>query len=54
MPLHVSSTLVLIFRRSKFYHALSGIITPAGDRPVHRLREDSNLRRESFPTDVSG
>jgi len=40
MPLHVSSTVVLINRRSKLYYAASGIITPVGGRPVHRLRED--------------
>jgi len=32
---------VLIIRRSKFYYTASGIITPIGGRPVHRLREDS-------------
>ena len=35
MSLHVSSTVVLIIRRSKLYYT-SGIITPVGDRPVHR------------------
>ena len=40
MPLHVSSTVVLIIRRSKLYYTTSGIITPVGGRPVHRLRED--------------
>ena len=43
MPLHVSSTAVLNIRRSKFYYTASGIITPVGCRPVHRLREDSSL-----------
>ena len=42
MPLHVSSTVVLIIRRSKLYYTASGIITPVGGRPVHRLREDSH------------
>ena len=42
MPLQVSSTVVLIIRRSKFYHTASVIFTPVGGRPVHRLREDSN------------
>jgi len=37
---HVSSTIVLIIRRSKLYYTASGIITPVGGRPVHRLRED--------------
>ena len=40
MSLHVSSTVVLIMRRSKLYCTVSGIITPMGGRPVHRLRED--------------
>jgi len=34
---------VLIVRRSKLYYTASGIITTVGDRPVHRLREDSSL-----------
>ena len=40
MPLHVSSTVVLIVRRAKLYYTVSGIITPIGGHPVHRLRED--------------
>ena len=32
---------MLIIRRSKLYYTVSGIITPVGGRPVHRLREDS-------------
>jgi len=40
MPLHVSSTVVLIIRRSKLYFTESGIITLVGGRPVRRLRED--------------
>ena len=35
MPLHVSSTVVLIIRRSKLYYTASGIITPVGGCPVH-------------------
>ena len=31
---------VLIIRRSKLYYTASGIITPVGGGPVHRLRED--------------
>jgi len=31
---------VLTIRRSKLYYTASGIITPVGGRPVHRLRED--------------
>ena len=34
---------VLIIRRSKLYHTASGIITPVGGRPVHRLKEESSL-----------
>jgi len=37
MPVHVSSTVVLIIRRSRLYYTASGIITPVGGRPVHRL-----------------
>jgi len=32
---------VLIIRRPKLHYTASGIITPVGGRPVHRLREDS-------------
>jgi len=31
---------VLIIGRSKLYYTVSGIVTPVGGRPVHRLRED--------------
>jgi len=31
---------MLIIRRSKLYYTASGIVTPVGGRPVHRLRED--------------
>ena len=40
MILHVSSTVVLIIRRSKLYYTASGIVTPVGGRPVHRLKEE--------------
>jgi len=40
MPLHVSSTFVLIIRRSKLYYTASGIVTPVGGHPVHRLKEE--------------
>ena len=43
MPLYVSSTVVLIIRRSKLYSTASGIITPVGGRPVSRLKEESSL-----------
>jgi len=42
MPLHILSNIVLIIRKSKLYCTASGIITPVGGRPVHRLREDSS------------
>ena len=32
---------VLLIRRSELYYIASGIITPVGGRPVHRLRESS-------------
>ena len=32
---------MLIVRRAKLYYTVSGIITPIGGRPVHRLREDA-------------
>jgi len=34
---------VLIIRGSKVYYTASGIITPVGDRPVHRLRQECLL-----------
>ena len=45
MPLHVSSTVVLLIRSSKLYYAASDIITPVGGCPVHRLREDQPVHR---------
>jgi len=36
MPLHVSSTIVLIIRRSQLCYTASGIIKHVGGRPVHR------------------
>ena len=42
---------VLIVRRSKLYYTASGIITPIGGRPVHRLREDKyNFDRLTMST----
>ena len=38
--LHMFRAHVLIIRRSKLHYTASGIITPIGGRPVHRLRED--------------
>jgi len=35
MPVHVSSTVVLIIRRSKLFYTASGIVTPVGGRLVH-------------------
>ena len=40
MPLHVSSTCAHC-QKGKLYYTASGIITPIGGRPVHRLRESS-------------
>ena len=40
MPLTCFEHYVLIIRGSKLYYTSSGFITPVGDRPVHRLRED--------------
>ena len=52
MPLHVSSTAVLIIRRSKLYYTAFGIITPVGGRPVHELRADfPNPCYGRLPTD---
>ena len=34
MVLHVSSTVVLIIRRSLLYYTESGIVTPVGGHPV--------------------
>ena len=48
MPLHVSSTVVLIIRRSKVYYTACGIVTPVGSRPVRRLREDSREKKSSL------
>ena len=41
---------VLIIRRSKLYYTASGIITPAGGRPVHR--SSLNLCKGRPPTGV--
>ena len=50
MSLHVLSTVMLIIRRSKLYYTASGIITPVGGHPVHRLRGDLCMGRP--PTGV--
>ena len=34
---------VLFVRRAKLYYIVSGIITPIGGHPVHRLTEDSPI-----------
>ena len=56
MSLHVSSTVVLIVRRSKLYYTASGIVTPAGGRPVRRLRgecaPDGHLQSVVIPDAV--
>ena len=52
MPLHVSSTIVLIIRRLKLHYTASGI-TPVGGRPVRKLNESSlNLCTGRPPTGV--
>jgi len=50
MPLHVSSTIVLIIRRSKLYYTASGTIAPVDGRPVHR--SSLNLCNGRPPTGV--
>jgi len=52
MSLHVSSTVVLIIRKSKFDYTASGIITNVGGRPVHRLRDDGHLQSVTIPDAV--
>jgi len=42
--LYMFRARLLIIRRSKLHYTASGIIAPAGGRPVHRLREDSRLK----------
>ena len=39
---------VLIVRRSELYYTASGIITPIGGRPVHRLRDDEHMVLETY------
>jgi len=56
MPLHVSSTAVLIIRRSELYYTASGIITPVGVRPVHSplstSAPDGHLQSVTIPDAV--
>ena len=40
MPLHVSSKSAHRQEAKIVYYTASGIITPIGGRPMHRLRED--------------
>ena len=55
MPVHVSSTVVLIIRRSKLYYTASGSLSShsVGGRPVHRLGEncapDGHLQSVMIP-----
>ena len=45
---------VLIIMRSELYYTASGIVTPVGGRPVHRLIEDPlNLCTVWPPTGVT-
>ena len=43
---------VLIIRRSKLYYTASGIITPVGGRPVHRLYTGRSPTRVMIPDAV--
>jgi len=43
MPLDVSSTLVLVIKRSKLYYTASGVITLVDGRPVHKLRAEPSF-----------
>ena len=36
---------MLIVRRAKLYYTFSGIITPIGGRPVHRLADGTDTYR---------
>ena len=53
MSVHVSSTTVLIIRRSKLYYTASGIITPVDGRPMHSplstCAPDGHLQRVMIP-----
>ena len=42
---------MLIIRRSKLYYTTSGIVTPVGGRPVHRLREAPVHRTATYRCD---
>jgi len=53
MPLHVSSTVVLIIRRSKLCYTASGVVTPVGGRPVHMLIVDRESSLHSQPCQLS-
>jgi hypothetical protein len=51
--LYIFRAHVLIIRRSKLYYTASGIITPVGGRPMHRLRKCSlNLCTGRAPVGV--
>ena len=57
MPLHVSSTVVLIIRRSKLYYTASGIVTlcrwPSGaQNPLPTCAPDGHLQSVMIPDDV--
>ena len=59
MPLHVSSTIVLIIRRSKLYYTASGIVTPVGtqvdtgsSQPVHRTATCRVRRYQMRDTEI--
>jgi len=56
MPLHVTSTVVLIIRGSELYYTASGIITPVGGCPMHSplstYAPDSHLQGVMIPDTV--
>ena len=59
MPVHVSSTVVLIIRRSKLYYTASGIVTPfrwpSGaqvDTGPSTCAPDGHLKGVTIPDDV--
>jgi len=52
MPLHVSSTVVLITGGLKLYYTTSGIVTPVGGRPLHRYNKTCKIK-QLIPTYVN-
>jgi len=52
MPLHVSSTVVLVIRRSKLYYTTAGIVKPVGGHPVYACPPDGHLQCVMIPETV--